>query len=233
MIHRLRVVDVETSALEPPPVGEIVEIATVDIDRAEDGTFSIGRKWSMLVKPIKPIPPEASAVHHITDEDVADAPELDDVIENAYGSEVVAFVAHNSRFDAKFFDAMGKPWIDTYRVSLSLWPEAPNHKNFTLWYWLSLNRVYARPMAAHRAGADALVTAQILIVMLGQMRAREMVDISCRPALLPKVTFGEYRGKPWSTPPTSYIDWILRTDFDDEDVVYTANHEMELRRMMG
>jgi DNA polymerase III epsilon subunit-like protein len=60
--------DIETTGIDPA-TDAIIEIASVDMVR--DG---ITNAMDTLVRPTKPIPPGASAVHHIVDEDVANAP---------------------------------------------------------------------------------------------------------------------------------------------------------------
>lgn len=62
----IRVIDIETTGIDPG-TDAIIEIASVDMVR--DG--GITNAMDTLVRPTKPIPPGASAVHHIVDEDVA------------------------------------------------------------------------------------------------------------------------------------------------------------------
>ena len=78
-----------------------------------------------LVRPAKPIPPGASAIHHIVDEDVQNAPLLSEVISGSEGADV--YVAHNCEFERSFFAAQGielGPWICTYKCALRVWPRA-------------------------------------------------------------------------------------------------------------
>lgn len=63
--------------------------------------------WSSLVRPLRPIPHAASAVHRITDADVAGAPAFGEL-----GSRLVAalhlsgvLIAYNVAFDTAFLDA--------------------------------------------------------------------------------------------------------------------------------
>ncbi|EMB2734801.1 exodeoxyribonuclease X, partial [Serratia marcescens] len=65
MSTTFRVIDTETTSFE----GDVVEIASVDI---VDGV--ICNPMSDLVRPPEPIGFEAMAIHHITEEMVADAP---------------------------------------------------------------------------------------------------------------------------------------------------------------
>jgi hypothetical protein len=47
------------------------------------------------------------------------------------------------------------------------------------------------------------------------------------PVLLPKVTFGKYRGQNWTDVPPDYLQWILRQQDMNEDVVHTARHHLD------
>ena len=74
----LRCIDIETTGTDPA-TDAIVEIASVDLQR--DGTITNQRVT--LVSPGIPVPPEASAVHHLIDADLAGAPRLEQVIERS------------------------------------------------------------------------------------------------------------------------------------------------------
>jgi exodeoxyribonuclease X len=65
----VRVIDIETTGTDPEQ-DAVIEIASVDV--LADGT--IANRQSTLVRPGIPVPPEASAVHHLIDEDLAGAP---------------------------------------------------------------------------------------------------------------------------------------------------------------
>jgi exodeoxyribonuclease X len=84
----IRVIDNETTGIDPG-TDAIIEIASVDMVR--DG--GITNAMDTLVRPNKLIPPGASAVHHIVDEDVAHAPAFDEVIDRFRGADF--YVAHN------------------------------------------------------------------------------------------------------------------------------------------
>ena len=74
----LRVIDTETCGLQ----GGIVEIASVDI---VDG--QITNPMSHLVRPDRPISPQAMAIHRITEEMVADKPWIEEVLPHYIGSQ--------------------------------------------------------------------------------------------------------------------------------------------------
>lgn len=86
-------IDFETTGLPNNPSVEIVEIAILDHTGAT--------VMDTLVKPENPIPRDASAIHGITDQDVADQPtfpELYDQLEVIFEDRVV--VAYNHTFEA-------------------------------------------------------------------------------------------------------------------------------------
>ena len=68
-----RIVDLETTGTTPNDA--VVEIGAVDLIGRE--IIPIG---SDLVRPPVPIPPQASAIHQITDEDVGAVPRLGEVL---------------------------------------------------------------------------------------------------------------------------------------------------------
>lgn len=219
---RIRVCDLETTGFEA--TDHVVEIAAYDLEYGKV-TFVTER----YVKPPVPIPPVTSAIHHIIDEDVTDAKPWAEVYPQFIDDKLDAYAAHNSRFEAQWLTPTvlnNKPLIDTYRAALRLWPDAPGHSNGALRYWLKpegLNRSLAKD--AHRAGADAYVTAHLLNVIMKQPKVTldGLIKCSQRPALLPKVGFGEHFGKKWSEVPIGYLEWMMTKDFD-EDEKFTATH---------
>ena len=62
MLPMIRVVDVETTGLDPA-ADRIVEIAVVGVDFERRSCCKL---FNSLVDPGIPIPPEVSAIHHIT-----------------------------------------------------------------------------------------------------------------------------------------------------------------------
>lgn len=233
----IKIVDVETTGLDPR-VDRICEVATIDVNFAEPtekaaGVFERQAMWSTLVNPERDIPPEASGVHDIVDADVAGAPKIADILDVLKAGPPDAYCAHNSRFDQGFFKPADVPWLDTYRLALWLWPEAPSHKLGTLRYWLKLKLAPPENLrqAAHSALWDAYLCAAILrrVAMAGAMWD-DMLAVSSEPALLPKLTFGEHAMKPISDVPDSYLQWILKKGGFDEDVAHTAMCELQRRR---
>lgn len=231
----IRVVDLETTGF--PPDADIVEIGAVDVMVAPFRLphvldhYPLGRQ-SIMVRPNRPIPPQASAVHHLVDADVALAATWEEVWPMFNEAAPSAWCAHSAKMERAFItDAMtgGKPWIDTWKCALRLWPDAPSHSNQSLRYWRNpsgLDRALATP--AHRAWPDAYVTVHLLVAMLELSSAEELIAWSKEPALLARVPFGAMRGRPWRDADDGFLDWVLARDFDD-NVLFTARQEMERR----
>lgn len=157
---RYAVIDVETTGFSPAD-DRVVEAACVIV---QDG--SIVRTWSSLVNPGRPIPPHATRVHGIGDADVAGAPPFETVERQLWGMCAGATIAaHNAAFDLSFLPALAPlPSVCTLQLARRWFPNAPNHKNQTLREYLRIDQdPRFAELPAHRALADALVTAAILI----------------------------------------------------------------------
>ena len=166
--ERYCLVDVETTGFSPK-TDRIVEIACATID----GDRITGR-WSTLVRPGIPIPPRATEVHGITDDMVARAPRLGWALRQVRRlcrGRIVA--THNARFDLSFLGRrVCAEALCTLRLSRKLFPDAPNHKNQTLRLYLRIDELAGEPLTAHRALADAVVSAHILIACRRRFRFR-------------------------------------------------------------
>ena len=93
----IRIIDLETTGLMT--ADEVVEIGAIDLDCDSGEIRVVG---SHLVRPRNAIPPETSAVHHLTDADVASAPAWEDVWPEFFNADdVVAFAAHNASFESQ------------------------------------------------------------------------------------------------------------------------------------
>ena len=214
MTDFIRIIDCETTGTTDDD--QVVEIGSVDLKDRE-----LANAMSTLVQPTIPIPPVACAVHHITDDMVAGAPSIEEAMAPYMDARV--FAAHNCAFDRRFLPFEGD-WICTYKAAMTVWPDAPEHKNQVLRYWLGLpalpDWVGINP---HRALFDAWTTAMLLQRLLDQRSVEELVEISGKPLLLPFLRFGKHANVPMREVPKDYLEWILREDFD-EDVMHTARH---------
>ncbi|MDE2483236.1 MAG: 3'-5' exonuclease [bacterium] len=174
MTHRFAVIDVETTGLNPA-VDRVVEIACVAIDDDR-----IVDRWQSFIDPKVPIPARATAIHGITDDDVAGAPTLPDALRQLHPLvRGRTLAAHNAGFDLRFLAALRPTHaICTMRLARHLVPQAPNFKNQTLRAYLDVDR-FVDGAIAHRALGDALVTAHVLLAL----RRRTLHAATWRDAL--------------------------------------------------
>ena len=192
-----------------------------------------------MINPCRPIPPEASAVHHIVDDDVTECPTFDRFMQTIGLPDADYYCAHNSRFDAGFLPPTLGPWIDTYRSAIRLVADAPRYSNQVLRYNLGLK--VDRELPVHRVRGDVETTAALLCYLVEYARAclarggeiggvtdlaalAMLAEHATAPALLRVVGFGKHAGQKWSEVPRDYLRWILSQPQDafDEDVRFTA-----------
>lgn len=227
----IRVVDFETTGLEPPAV--VIEIGYSDYD-VSTGQVSAPVSWLCGTDEI---PPENRAVHHIRLSDLESVEpfsyaDMMERLDNA-DEDIAAIAAHNMNFEQQWLGDHGMRAICTYKAGLRVWPDAPSHANTALAYWLedqgkvTLDHDLMQP--THRAGPDAYVTAHILKALFAAgATGRDMIAWTKEPKLLPRVTFGKHRGAAWSDVPGSYLAWIVGSDMDD-DTKWNASQEIKRR----
>jgi exodeoxyribonuclease X len=230
------VVDFETTDVDKARLaGKPAEVCEAGLTIVHDGEVSRPTSW--FVNPGHPIPPQARAVHHISDADVAGAvspvESARTIVEKsrALGSMLVA---HNAKFEMAFLDAPGRKWICTMVCAKHLWPDAPGYSNQCLRYWLDLDALglvdAELAMPVHRAGPDTHVTAGILLRLLRERSAEELHRLTFEPVLQKRVMFGgEHHGRLWSELDTGLLEWVLKKDFDDETKA-TARHWLAYHR---
>ena len=132
--------DLETTGLDPEK-DEIIEIAGVKFSFEKvDGKIKAKtlKEFGSLIKPTRFIPEDSTAVHHITNQMVENAPTAKEVIPKflRFCGLSSALVAHNASFDAAFLaKAIRKngimpqnPIIDSLKVTRKLMPESVSHK---------------------------------------------------------------------------------------------------------
>jgi DNA polymerase-3 subunit epsilon len=113
-VRRAAIIDTETTGMSPDS-DQILELGIVVFEYApESGQVGpvVGR-LSALEDPGRPIPPEATAVHGITDEMVKGR-RIDDGAVAAILDAVSLIVAHNAAFDRPFLEARFPSFKDLY-----------------------------------------------------------------------------------------------------------------------
>ena len=233
----IRVVDLETTG-ETPATHGVCEVGWQDVALGKDGRWELyGEGGSRLINPGRPIPPITQAIHHILDEQVADAPLWFDAarpVLDPYPRRL-ALAAHRADFEQKFCTpnmTHGAQWICTWKCAMRLWPDSPSFSNQVLRYWRKPEGIeHERGLPAHRAFPDAYVTAFHLRDMLNEASIEQLIEWSDLPGLLPRVRWGPDRGKEWTEIAEDSLVGFL-TD-RDVDVRFTAETELARRRDGG
>lgn len=209
--------DVETTGTEED--ARVCEIGAVT-GRFFEPAAKVEGVLETLINPGVPIPCTASAIHHITDDMVRDAPSLDDMMESFPVADL--YVAHNAAFDRRFLPGLqAAPWACTMKIAYEQFEEAPSYGLQALRYWLGTP---SPPPGghAHRALYDVWTLKGVFenLVARGWTRER-MIEVSSRPRLLRTINFGKHRGTPFKDLDPGYLDWMRRQSDWDEDVTYT------------
>ncbi|MGE4548942.1 MAG: PolC-type DNA polymerase III, partial [Intestinibacillus sp.] len=160
--------DIETTGLRPD-AEEITEIAATVVRNGQTA-----EEFQTYVNPHKPIPANITELTGITDEMVADAPELSNALDaflRFVGGRPL--VAHNAGFDMSFIHAACKRLgrgqaftsIDTLEMARILLPDLGRYKLNVLAKTLAVG-----PFEHHRASEDAAVLGRIFIKLLEMLR---------------------------------------------------------------
>lgn len=248
-LHSLCSLDIETTCTDPTTA----RIVSVGLARTDGDDLTVA---SWLVNPGVPIPPEATAVHGITDEDVRDAPAFRDV-----APEIAAFIGDSDlcgfcirRFDlpvfARHMQEAGVPFsiegravVDVRDIYVALHP-----RTLTSAVMEYLGREHSN---AHSAASDAAACLEVLAAMLARHEnlprnpsdlaaafSPRYADVSGRLLLSPDgevvVNFGNrHRGRPLRevarTDP-SYLEWVLASDFPPDTKAIVRKHLRAHRR---
>lgn len=165
---KFAVLDFETTGTQS--VGEIIQVglAIIEEDR------SISRVYGSYVKPGTPIPPFITGLTGITDDDVKDAPELDEMMmELVPLLDDVVLVGHNVAFDFHFLqnalDRCGYlPFqgriLDTIDFLKICFPSLTSYQLGSVSAHFGVT--HDRP---HQADSDALATALVLLKCLEEL----------------------------------------------------------------
>src|SRR6185295_15266776 len=170
------VVDVEATGAKTPP-NRLIELGAYRIRGGR-----IVDKFLSLVNPEIPIPRFVASLTGISNEMVKTAPVFASVAPQwlDFVSDSV-IVAHNAPFDTSFLNheisrvypghRMMNPHLCTVRLSRRALPDISNHRLETIANHFSI------PIASrHRAGSDALATAEIFILLLTELEVTHGIN---------------------------------------------------------
>jgi DNA polymerase III subunit epsilon len=163
--------DTETTGLSASGGDRMVEIGCIElVNRVETGN-----NFHAYFNPCRPMPPEAQAVHGLSDAFLADKPIFADKVDEllAYLGSDAPLIAHNATFDFGFVDAelvrAGRPpldrdrMVDTVAIARKLHPGG-KHSLDSLCVRYGVDRSHR---VKHGALLDAELLAHVYIEMTG------------------------------------------------------------------
>jgi DNA polymerase-3 subunit epsilon len=133
------------------------------------------RRFNTLVNPMRPIPRMITQITGISQEMVAGAPRIEEVIpELLEFLEGAVVVAHNAPFDVGFLNyelhrlkgrRLGEGAIDTLPLARALAPGLPNYRLHTV-----AEALGAPVTVSHRALADAEAAGHVFVTLVGRLQ---------------------------------------------------------------
>jgi DNA polymerase-3 subunit epsilon len=175
------VMDTETTGLEPQEGHRIVEIGALELINH----VPTGRTYHQYINPLIKMPPEAEAIHGISDADLADKPVFADVSQAFLRFiEGGTLVIHNAPFDIKFLNAefakVGAPPLnlddvtDTLAIARKRFPGAQNSLD-------GLSRRFGidtSKRVKHGALLDSEILADVYLELRGGRQSRMAMEVS-------------------------------------------------------
>jgi len=154
----------------------IIEIGAVKVEKGV-----VIERFSQLINPLRPIPPEISELTGISEDMVSDQPSLEEVLPRFMAFiEGAPVVAHNANFDCSFIryycEKLALPFtsliVDTLALSRLLLTDIKKHnlKAVTKYLKIVLND-------HHRAVADAEATARVFVKFTEMLNEREVFTL--------------------------------------------------------
>lgn len=198
-----------------------------------------------LINPLKKVPPSASAIHHITNEMLKEAPVF--AVSKSYEKLMAlnvpetVMVSHNAPFDLAMLQKEGIAWqgkvIDTLKCSKALMDDLDGYSLQFLRYELRLYRNeadvfkdYGMDIVPHHPVSDALHAKMIYEYLLDLSDEEALIEMSKSHVLLTRLPFGKYakrRIEEIALKDAAYLKWMLESLMDmDEDLRYSIEHHM-------
>lgn len=224
---RVRVFDTETTGLLN--TDRMIETGYHDILVGQP-EHMLDRFDSAVFNPGVPCSAGARAVHHITDEEIAAGHPYEMRDKFLHYGDPDVFVAHNMKFDMKFFDLRNKPLLCTLNCARKVWPGSPSYKNFELLQWKMIDVDPSRCEPSHRALPDTYVTANLLLDMLKIRELDQLIEMSGFTKDPRKITFGKHAGKFMDAIPLADLLWMRdKAEQLRHDVKQAAANEIQRR----
>lgn len=163
-------IDVEGNGGQPP---EIIEIAIAPITDLQLGP----RRWEWRVQPKEPIAPSATRIHGMTDDDLVDAPSIDDIAPDIMRwTDKRRIIGHNVRVELDIISRSIPDWkpsmaVDTLRLAKAVRPGLASYGLESLGQLTGLSARVAELTGRrhHSALFDTVLTAFLFIELIADV----------------------------------------------------------------
>ncbi len=200
--------DTETTGVKPGK-DRIIEIAAFDPTG--------NRTFCTFTNPECPIPAESTAITHITDEMVKDAPLIKEALEAfaEFCTGDYVLIAHNNdAFDKIFLEAEFQraglvipqwTYIDSLKWSRKYRSDLPRHSLQFLReaYGIEANQ-------AHRALEDVFVLHKVFSQMVDDLEMKTILSLMKQTPQVQRMPFGKHAGKLLTEIPKEYVKWLAK-----------------------
>lgn len=200
--------DTETTGVKPGK-DRVIEIAAFDPKH--------DRQFCTFINPEMAIPPESTAICHITNDMVKDAPLIKEALQafvDFCEGEVVLIAHNNDAFDKLFLESefaranlpMPKwEYIDSLKWARKYRNDLPRHSLQFLReaYGIEANQ-------AHRALDDVIVLYQVFSRMTDDLNMKKIMELLTQSSGILRMPFGKHAGKLLHEVPKEYVKWLHR-----------------------
>lgn len=210
------ILDTETHDLNGLPI----EIAYAPVDIVQ-GTLVLDKEqiFDQYYQVGEKITYGSMAVHHILESDLINQP---DYRSFKLPTETQYIIGHNIEYDMNAIarcgiDIQSLKSICTLALARQVWKNLDAYNMSALVYYVSKGSEKARQMLknAHRADADIILTANVLMHMLKELQVNnmeELYQISEQARIPTTIHFGKHKGTALTDLPKDYVDWLLSKD---------------------
>lgn len=229
--HIFVCMDCETTGLDPKE-DRVIEVAVATFNTKQ----GIIEEFTSLINPGRPIPAESTAIHHITDQMVADQPAIDAVLPHILSLiKGHTIIGHGISFDIELIALAAErinliqtlrknPTLDTLRMA-RLYGKSPTN---------SLEQLRKHFMieeeGAHRAMSDVSVNIAVFLNLIKDYRHLEQLEaVLEKPIQMAIMPLGKYKGRSIKDLPNEYLQWASRQSFD-RDLLFTLRSEIKRRK---
>lgn len=252
-IGKIVVLDTETTGVDDS--ADVIEISFSFPMESSEAIHDI-MNYTQRYKPILPCPPEATAIHSITNEDLEDCGSYGDDIPNMNELMLTRqyYVGHNVSFDrlkmiqnhqrhnSPMSDELSNEdaWICTLRFAKKMFGEDLDYKNFTLsylWFKYELYKTCNYRIKAHSAEDDVFMCYKVLMHLLNIAIEKGIIDPTyeigsqiveyCnQPTEFKVMPFGKHKGMPIFELPLNYMEWMVEKSDILNDTLPTFDRDL-------